>query len=85
MKKQLAVDQILIILRENPELASKVLGTLPEKEAFVIKSIYIDLMPYSEIANELDVAEHQIRAIKKTAIFKLRHPSRLNSIKDSLL
>lgn len=80
----ISADQIFVILRENSSLADKVLAMLPEKEATVIRNIYIDLMPYQEIADELGMTIAHVRTIRKSAINKLKHPNRVNIIKDYL-
>lgn len=58
------------------------LQSLTERENFVLSERYTRLMTYDKIGKSLGVSRERIRQICKKALRKLRHPSRLNLIKQ---
>ena len=75
----------LILLKEQ---LNKILGTLTEREAKVLK-LRFGLedgrsRTLEEVGKEFDVTRERIRQIEAKALRKLRHPSRSKQVKDFL-
>ncbi len=70
------------------EQLHSVLGTLSEREAGVVSMRFglTDGQPktFEEIGNLYGVTRERIRQIESKAMYKLRHPSRSNGLRDYL-
>lgn len=69
---------------ELRELVRQVLGTLPPRQAEVVKRHILEDEPQNEIALSMSVSRERIRQLLNEALKKLRHPVRSRKLKPFL-
>lgn len=62
----------------------RVLDTLSENEAKIIRMIYLEEKDYNTIADELDISRARVGQICGKAILKMKHNSRKNVLREYL-
>ena len=86
-KLQVTPEEALVCHSEK-ETLEKVLGTLTDREALVVKLRYglTDGREYSlrQVGRQLGVSRERIRQIEEEALRKLRHPTRAQPLEELL-
>ena len=68
---------------ESIQIINDTLGTIPQRQRFALVAHLALGFNYREVGEALGVSAAQARVIEIKAIRKLRHPSRLNKLKEA--